>query len=247
MAFSRSLTALTVLLAALSVSADVVMRGVLEDAPADGLVPRQRRCLNPAFVPICPGALPCAPPGAICCPPYNYVLPPGTCRAGSTPFTPSVSLPAVTSTITPAPVSTLPPTVNYIWYTRYITYTYWTYYYYYFAASWTITSSAAYFSTTISFTATNEAQATSIYASYSSALSTAIPTQTVTPSLSPSATAPTLLPTPTNGTVPVVPSSPPQFTGGASMLHTGPSFFSNVVVMAMAALVIGPGALMFLL
>jgi len=249
MAFSRSLTVFTVLLAALSVSAELGVREELEQSPAAGaLVPSQRRCRDPSLVPICPGFFACAPPGAICCPPMNYVMPPRTCQAGSTPFTPSASVPAVTSAITPAPVPTPPPTVEYIWYTRYITYTYWYYYYYYYAATYRITSSANYFSTTISFTATNDAQATSIFASYSAALTTAIPSQAVTPTLAPSATAPTVAPTPTgNGTVPVVPSSPPQFTGGAAMLQAGPSSVNNIVLLAMGALVVGPGALMFLL
>ena len=110
------------------------------------------------------------------------------------------------------------------------------------------------------FTATDDAAASVISASYTSSLSQFIPKQTETPVVTgpaPTSFVPSETPTPetTTEVLPTVapnntfasPSSPPLFTGGASLVRAGSSFFGSFLLAGLGMLVVAPGALMVLL
>ncbi|KAF2184607.1 hypothetical protein K469DRAFT_688611 [Zopfia rhizophila CBS 207.26] len=248
MASSRYLALYFILLGALSASASAELLGHLIKRTA-ALSPRQRTCATSGWIPACPGPIPCIPPGGICCSDgISYAMPPDTCPDGTHPI--ATAIPSNAASATPAPpVSTPPPLIEQTWYTYTITYYYYYYYYTYFAAySSGLTSSQSTYLTIVSLTATNEAQASSLFNSLSATLSYAVPSQTATPTYgsTPIATA-TATSAPTsisNGTIPT--NTPPlQFTGAATSLRAGMrSSFSGIFVLTAGALMAIPGLLM---
>jgi hypothetical protein len=244
------------------------------------LLPRQRTCRNPSWIPVCPGqfsskfhsttfrlthtgAFPCIPPGAVCCSDdITYVIPPEVCPDGTSPVATAITsdtLSATTATITTPPTvpTTLPPVTEYTWYTWTITYYYYYYYYTYFSLSYDLTSTQTTYYTTVSFTATDDVEASSLLAELSATLSEEIPTQTATltvgetpvetstSSVHTSVSASATIPYPTgNFTVPTS-ASPSQYTGAAASVRAGTaSYFGNLVVLVAGMGVMVPGALM---
>lgn len=225
------------------------------------LSPRQRTCINPSWIPVCPGAFPCIPPGGVCCSDdITYVIPPEVCPDGTSPVATAVTsdtVSAPTSTITDPPVpTTLPPVTEYTWYTWTITYYYYYYYYTYFALSQELTSTRTTYYTTVSLTASNDVQASSLLASLSATLSEELPTQSATPTLGetpvetskpPVVTSVSgTIPYPTgNVTVPTTTAPPPEFTGAAASMRIGiASQMGSLVVLFTGALMVAPAVLM---
>jgi hypothetical protein len=142
------------------------------------------------------------------------------------------------------------PIVEYTWYTWTITYYY--YYYYYFSAD--LTSSETTYYTTVSLTATDTAEASSLFTSLSASLSNYIPTQTATPtygstpvasSSTPAVTSHPSAPYPTGNTTVPSSTSAVYFTGAAISLRTGTvSYFGSIFMLATGVFVVVPGLLM---
>ncbi len=208
---------------------------------------RQLRCVNPSWIPACPGKLstfdgtgtrkltksrrsqgsfPCLPPGGICCSDDTYVLPPEICPDGSRPVATAIKEQA--SAPTPAITSAVEFTeaaFSYTWFTTEYTWYYWYYYYTYIAVgqSTIITSSQATSVTTVSVSATASAQASALFESLRNTLSFPTPKQTAT-ALVGSTPAATFTPIKTaafNVTLPTrtqAPTSPAVFVGSATAL-----------------------------
>ncbi|KAF4331960.1 hypothetical protein FBEOM_14255 [Fusarium beomiforme] len=150
-------------------------------------------CSTPGWIPACPGSsicsriknkftnplstgeAPCVPPGAICCSNDLYVMPPGNCLDGTQPITTAGDGGGSTA-IEPLPTADV---LNEVWYTTFTWY-YW-YYYYTFIDVSTVFTSIEYTSvTTVSLTATDSAQASSLFNEFSATAIFPTPTQTTT-------------------------------------------------------------------
>ncbi|EXK77784.1 hypothetical protein FOQG_17516 [Fusarium oxysporum f. sp. raphani 54005] len=140
------------------------------------LVERQT-CSTPGWIPACPGDFPCVPPGAICCSDdFTYAMPPDNCPDGTQPITTAGDGGGSTA-IEPLPTTDV---LNEVWYTAEITWYYW-YYYYTFIDVSTVFTSIKYTSvTTVSLTATDSAQASSLFNEFSATAIFPTPTQTTT-------------------------------------------------------------------
>lgn len=232
------------------------------------LLPRQEECIDPGWIPVCPGILPCIPPEGTCCTGEYYHLPGETCPDGETEV-PRIDQTGVPSSITVAPTATptpLPPVGDYTWYTFTLFYTYYSYYYYSFEATYTLTSLYISTETLVSLTATDEAAASLALETLTETM--IVPTQTATPTIDvpPDATdsssasktptiatstrTPTRTPTSSgNVTLPTISPTPSAaFTGAAAGLGaTRSSLFGNSFTYVLIAMLAAPGALMFLL
>ncbi|KAF1975495.1 hypothetical protein BU23DRAFT_75509 [Bimuria novae-zelandiae CBS 107.79] len=218
---------------------------------------RQSECSNPSWIPACPGLFACIPPGGICCSDgISYAMPPETCPDGTEPIATAVTvgIPVAPST-TPAPTPTPSTVLEYTWYTYTITYYYYYYFYTYIALSASLTSSQKMFFTTVSLTATDDGEASSLYASLSATIAAEVTAQTGTPTQgavpsatqTPVGTAATTLLYPTgNVTVPRVSAPvPPEFSGAAVSVFGGKaSLIGSWFVWVVGAGALVPGALM---
>ncbi|RYP55211.1 hypothetical protein DL768_000205 [Monosporascus sp. mg162] len=173
-----------------------------------GLQERQE-CRDPGWIPVCPdGTQPIA-------------------TAGSSSPVP---------TITDAPSTSAQTVTEYIWFTTQFTWYYWYYYYTYISIEQTtvLTSSEAYSTTAVSVSATDSAQASILFSSFSATWSFPTPTQTAT-SLIGSATQ-TAVPTSTIAPTTTITTSSP---GSSSSVSTNTSSTTTPVVTA-AAMRVGP-------
>ncbi|KAM5526578.1 hypothetical protein FOXYSP1_21020 [Fusarium oxysporum f. sp. phaseoli] len=127
--------------------------------------------------PLSTGYFSCVPPGAICCSDnYTYVMPPDNCPDGTQPITTAGDGGGSTA-IEPLPTTDV---LNEVWYTTEFTWYYW-YYYYTFIDVSTVFTSIEYTSvTTLSITATDSAQASSLFNEFSATAIFPTPTQTTT-------------------------------------------------------------------
>jgi len=166
------------------------------------------------------GVFACVPPGAICCSDgFTYVMPPRTCPGGTDPVATAVTSIEATTTPppTPPPASTV-VNVDYIWYTYTFTWYYWYYYYIYIDITSTRLVSTQYTSVSaISYSATDEAAASSYFTGYTATAVLPTPTQTATPV---SGSVPPTYPTATSSISSVV---VPSYSSNATATTAAPS------------------------
>ncbi|KAM7197601.1 hypothetical protein V8F33_005567 [Rhypophila sp. PSN 637] len=168
------------------------------------LIAGRQTCSIAGWIPACPGPFSCVPPGAICCSDgISYAMPPEVCPDGTQPIATATTggPPPVITTPPPPP----PPVVSFTWYTYTITWYYWYYYYIYIDITSTqLVSMEKTSFTTISYSATDAAAASSYFESFTATAVFPTPTQTNTPVSG--------APPPPSSTPPSYPTSTPSET-----------------------------------